>query len=170
MEATTQQIVSSPVESLDNFQKAQLANQLRMMADNQRVLDATSERARRLARWEAENVLGQKFPDNPMSDDMKISIDSPETHNHYHVPPSDSAKPSGQPPQQTSPLLSIAKAALLASGVGIPAAVGLSVLPDVIKAFNPPSVVQQVQQPSGNLLNDYDLFVGDAKKETDDVN
>lgn len=98
-------------EALSHFQKVNLANQLRLMGDNQRSLDQAALRTKRFSEWEFTNVLGQPPKNGETGEEMRISIDSPvnETHNHY-------------PPQQSAGTLAktLLGAGLLASGIGVP--------------------------------------------------
>ena len=135
--------IESHAGQMDNFQKANLANELRMMADNQRVLDLVHQRAKRFHEWENRDVLGLKPPPPSDGDDMKIAIDSPETHNHY--PPAPSAMPS------------LIKAGLLAASIAVSGTALITQLPTIIKALSPQAV--QTSVPS-NPLQDYDLLVG----------
>src|SRR3990167_10801091 len=88
--------------------KIQMADYLRLMQDNQRLLDTTiaEDRAIRQQRHRfREAQLAQMtglpvssapidFGPPPWGEDMAISIDSPVTTNHYHPAPAPSAKPA----------------------------------------------------------------------------
>ncbi|MBS0202807.1 MAG: hypothetical protein JSS49_07915 [Planctomycetes bacterium] len=137
--------VETPQEALDHFQKVNLANAMRLMADNQSCLDQSNRRARAFLNHEL-SMMGQP-PDMAKDDEMNIAIDSPTTHNHYHQPP------DGQPQAATSalsPLMKLAAVGLIASGVGIPAGIAAWNLPALLSA----------KPAASSLLQDYDLLVG----------
>lgn len=149
--STSQQVheMDSPQEALSHFQKVNLANQLRMMADNQNCLDQSKRRAKVFLDHEAA-MLGQatRFKDD--GEDMKIAIDSPETHNHhYHGQPAAPQTPTPASGSVMSPMMKLAAVGLMASGVGIPAG---------IAAWNLPALL--AKPAASSLLQDYDLFVG----------
>ena len=89
--------------------KLMTANKARLMADNQRVLDAVSRRSEAFAKWEAKQ-LGETMPES--AEEMQISIDSPVV-NHHHPP---------QQPQGSGIGKVLAGAALAAGLIGIPGA------------------------------------------------
>lgn len=101
---------SSPSASLERLQeqwlKVRMADHLRLMEDNQRVLDTATadDQALRRQRHAFRNLelqqLGGAPADGPAfaaaEDDMGISIDSPVSTNHYYPPPPP-ARPSAAP-------------------------------------------------------------------------
>ena len=128
---------------MDKLQKLMLANQGRLMCDNQKVLDSSNQRSERFQQWEAGDVLKLKGIATQAdrasgigSDDMQISIDSPvTTTNHYVTPPT----PSRGPGFGTLAKLAIG-AGLLGTGVG--AGVGIPLLLDALKP-KPPVVIRE---------------------------
>lgn len=155
---TTQEVhqQDSSQEALSHFQKANLANNLRLMADNQTVLDRANKRAELFFQREAA-MLGIDH-NNAKTDDMKIAIDSPETHNHFHGQPESAPATAAT---AMSPLMKLAAVGLLASGVGIPAGIAAWNLPAIL------APAAQAAPAAKSLLQDYDLLVGDGKQASE---
>lgn len=103
--------------------KVRMANHLRLMNDNQRVLDTSvaEDRALRAQRhrmreyqMDRMGVPGSTSLAFPKDDEMgEIKIDSPVTTNHYHAPPP--APPAGVPGWMTAALVGTT---LLAAALG----------------------------------------------------
>lgn len=74
----------------------------------------------------------------------EMRIDSDDVHYHYHQPK----------PDTLTPLLKLAGAALIASGVGAPLGIAAWKLPDILQALRP------VEQQGGDIWSQYDLVVG----------
>lgn len=89
-------------ETIHNAGKAKLANSLRLMGDNQRTLNATSNedaRLRDLHIREQEAEAKKRYPDltdpSPvMEEPMDIRVDSPTTINHNYPEPTSVPKPA----------------------------------------------------------------------------
>lgn len=104
--------------------KVRMANHIRLMQDNQRVLDTSTaeDRALRQQRhrmreyqMDRMGVPGSttlKFPEDEMGE---IKIDSPVTTNHYHVPPTAPPPSPGVPGWMTAALVGTT---LLAAALG----------------------------------------------------
>jgi len=94
---------------------------------------------------------------------MRVMAGGNVTVNHHAAPVAKPATTSPPKPGMRT-FAKLAAVGLAASGVGIPAAIGVSMLPSIISALRPGVVAAPAtQQPSGNLLNDYDLFVGEPE-------
>lgn len=103
--------------------KVRMADHLRRMADNQRILNTSTEEDRALRQQrhrfreaQLQKMVPQCQPlEFPKDDDMQINVDSPKVIHHHHPPP-----PS--PPEQAKPvpgLLSKALPWLLAGALGL---------------------------------------------------
>lgn len=136
---------SETADTIHNAGKVHLADNLRLMADNQRTLDVVNEQDRRLrglhARTEEafakSKAPGLADPQQPeKEEDMKILVDSPTTTtvNHHHPPP----QPAGA-------LAKVAVAAALLSG-----GLGMGIVAErVVSLFNrPPAPTPVVETPA----------------------
>lgn len=93
---------SETAETIHNAGKAQLADNLRLMGDNQRTLNATGNedaRLRDLHIREQEAEARKRYPDladpSPvMEEPMDIRVDSPTTINHNYPEPTSVPKPA----------------------------------------------------------------------------
>lgn len=80
------------------------------------------------------NVMEGKDPATaPVPQDDAMRVDSDDVAYNYYMTTS---MPSSNPAPATSPLMGLAKTALIASGIGIPAVVGLAMAPSIIDALN----------------------------------
>jgi len=142
-------------DTIHNVGKVQLADSLRLMADNQRTLNRTNaddQRRRdlhaRIEEAEATKKMNgiASAPQKPTGDeDMQILVDSPTTVHHNYPPPKTEATPEPKKPAGT-----LAKAALAAALLGTGAGGGVAV-PWALGLFNqqPPPVetpVDSLQQ------------------------
>lgn len=148
--------------SMEKLQKLELANYGRLMADNQRVLDASHQRSARFQQYEAGDVLGLKGVEKDAdenvagADDMQISIDSPIiTNHHYHgdkaqPPVAPVARPVARPVKSIlGRLLPLAiGAGLLGTGLG--AGVGIHLLLNALKPQPQPTSQPTVIREPGS--------------------
>jgi len=127
-------------DTIHNVGKVQLADTLRLMADNQRTLNRTNaddERRRDLqARIEEAEAKAKmngiaSGPQKPTGDEgIQILVDSPTTVNHNYPPPKAEATPEPKKPAST-----LAKAALAAALLGTGAG-GMAAAPWIVGLFN----------------------------------
>ena len=98
------------MDTLGPLDKLVTADYARLMGDNQRVLTLAAKRAEAFARYEAKQ-MGEKITQG--EDDMHVSIDSPVTTTHHHLPPTPPSGGIGK---------ALAGAAIATALLGIPGA------------------------------------------------
>lgn len=93
----------------------------------------------------------------PAATDAEMRIDSDDIHNHYHY---ENPKPAGN---GMGALSKLAGAALIASGIGIPAGIAAWNLPEIIKAFSPAEKPGDAPPAVTDIWSEYELVVGKPK-------
>lgn len=133
-------------DTIHNIGKAQLADHLRLMADNQKDLDmvnASDRRGRDLSARVEEAQARKQFPDlaapaPPLeADEVKINVDSPTTVNHNYPAPAEPVVP----PSVAKPASMLAKAALTAALLGSGGGIGMIAAGLLLDKPDPPPAV-----------------------------
>lgn len=128
-------------DTIHNIGKVEVADHLRLLADNQKDLDivnAADRRGRDLTARVEEAQARKQFPDlaapspPPEADEVKINVDSPTTVNHNYP---QTAVPRKTPKRPSGLVMAASMAGLFIGGGGVGASVAMLLSP------KPPPVV-----------------------------
>lgn len=131
---------SNAAEAINNAGKIHQADNLRLMADNQRTLDICNA---------ADRVSRDLPPVKESSEDMRILVDSPTTTNHYHPEPAIVPDPV-KPVAAGYTTRALITAAILGSALGAGAFTAMNI---VAKLADPPAVEVPIEPIVGTPID-----------------